>query len=49
LSGGGEIRQPDNRHVIRREAPGWGVERLEIFIKLIGPVEAEERKLIEVI
>ncbi len=27
--------------------PGWVVERLEVFIKLIGPVEAEERKLTE--
>ena len=31
------------------EAPGWVVERLEVFIKLIGPVEAEERKLTEAI
>jgi transposase len=31
--------------MIRRGAPGWVVERLEVLIRLIGPVEAEERKL----
>ena len=35
--------------MIRSEAPEWVVERLDIFIKLIEPVEAEERKLTEAI
>ena len=35
--------------MIRREAPGWVVERLEVFNRLIGPVEAEEKKLTEAI
>ena len=35
--------------MIRSGAPAWVVGRLEIFIKLIGPVEAEERKLTEAI
>lgn len=35
--------------MIRSEAPGWVVERLEIFIRLIEPVEAEERHLTEAI
>ena len=32
---------------ICREAPAWVVERLEVFMKLIEPVEVEERKLTE--
>jgi transposase len=35
--------------MIRSEAPAWVVERLKIFIRLIEPVEAEERKLTEAI
>ncbi len=35
--------------MIGSEAPEWVVERLEIFIRLIEPVEAEERKLTEAI
>jgi transposase len=35
--------------MIRSEAPAWVVERLNIFIMLIEPVEAEERKLTEAI
>jgi len=35
--------------MIRREAPGWVVERLDVLIRLIGPVEAEGRKLTEAI
>ncbi len=35
--------------MIRSEAPEWVVERLEVFIRLIEPVEAEERKLTEAI
>ena len=34
---------------IRSEAPAWVMERLRVFIKLIEPVEAEERKLTEAI
>ena len=33
--------------MIGSDAPAWVVERLKIFIKLIEPVEAEERKLTE--
>jgi transposase len=32
---------------IRSEAPAWVMERLKVFIKLIEPVEAEERRLTE--
>jgi transposase len=34
---------------IRSEAPAWVMERLRVFIKLIEPVEAEERQLTEAI
>ena len=34
---------------IASEAPEWVIERLRIFIRLIEPVEAEERKLTEAI
>lgn len=34
---------------IRSEAPAWVMERLRVFIVLIEPVEAEERKLTEAI
>jgi transposase len=30
---------------IRAEAPSWVIERLEVFIRLIGPLETEEQKL----
>jgi len=30
---------------ITDEAPDWVIERLDVFIRLIGPVEAEEREL----
>jgi len=33
--------------MIRSEAPAWVVERLKVYIKLIEPVGAEERKLTE--
>jgi hypothetical protein len=33
--------------MIRSDAPAWVVDRLKIYIKLIEPVEAEERKLTE--
>ena len=33
--------------MIGSDAPAWVVERLKIYIKLIEPVEAEERKLTE--
>ncbi|MDG2124843.1 MAG: transposase [Verrucomicrobiales bacterium] len=35
--------------MIGSEAAGWVVERLEVFIWLIGPVEAGEKKLTEAI
>ena len=35
--------------MIRSEAPAWAVERLKVYIKLIEPVGAEERKLTEAI
>lgn len=34
---------------IQDEAPDWVIERLEVFIRLITPVEAEERELTEAI
>ena len=34
---------------IRDEAPDWVIERLEVFIRLITPVEAEEKALTEAI
>ena len=34
---------------ITGEAPDWVIERLEVFIRLITPVEVEERKLTEAI
>ncbi|MDF1756670.1 MAG: transposase, partial [Verrucomicrobiales bacterium] len=34
---------------ITAEAPDWVIERLEVFIRLITPVETEERKLTEAI
>lgn len=33
--------------MIGSDAPAWVVERLKIYLKLIEPVEAEERKLTE--
>ena len=35
--------------MIQREAPGWVMERLEVFIRLIEPMEAEEKKMTEAI
>jgi len=35
--------------LIRSEAPGWVVERLEVFIRLIEPIDAEEAKLTAVV
>jgi transposase len=35
--------------MIGSEAPEWAVDRLKIYIRLIEPVEAEERKLTEAI
>jgi transposase len=35
--------------LIRSEAPGWVVERLEVFIRRIEPIDAEEAKLTAVV
>ncbi len=34
---------------VREEAPDWVIERLEVFIRLLTPVEAEEKALTEAI
>lgn len=50
----GDARHPRIRQIVkggqvRNEAPAWRIERLGVFLRLIGPQEAEEQKLLKAI